>query len=187
MRPWNALHSPDVQQNIRSLTMNKTSLYHNFIKNQHEFSSWTEDPFDLKGALKGHRHLDNQRILEDHLQYLVQTYGKYTHYNFYVDMDMLPDEEQYLLAKLYIESIDRNIEWACYGNDESINSSFLCSLLTLLTECNNLTKEQFAETVRNNVITYYKDTLNKLLEKGCEMCMYFENESNYNYNAYEEE
>jgi hypothetical protein len=81
---------------------------------------------------------------------------------------MLTEEEQDELVRLYIESIDREIEWACYGDDESINSSFLCALISMLKDDSKESRDNFAEVTRKNILIHYKDTLNELLATACD-------------------
>jgi hypothetical protein len=95
---------------------------------------------------------------------------------------MLPDDEQNELVRLYIESIDREIEWACYGADESINSDYLCAMLAMLKDDCIKTREHFAEVTRKNLLTYYKDSLECLLSGACESFLHNSmNEQGYYY------
>lgn len=143
------------------------SLSHKHIKNQQN-ASWNDDPFELKGFFEGAPILNRQRNLSDYAQELVATYAKYSNSHYEISLDMIPEEELNELARLYIESIDREIEWACYGEDESINSSFLCSLLAMLKDNNKESRESFAETTRKNILIFYKESLDSLIQIACE-------------------
>jgi hypothetical protein len=148
--------------------MNVRSLSHNYEKNQYSLS-WIDDPFDLKGAFTGVRQVSHQRNLTDYAENLVSHYGKYQDDQYELCLEMLPDDEQNELTRLYIESIDREIECACYGEDESINSDFLCSMLAMLKDNNHETRLIFAETTRKNIISYYKKSLNAILTNACDI------------------
>ena len=91
--------------------MNALSLaYSNAQKQQ----SWIDDPFEFKGFVTGVTKIsDHQRNLNDYLQELVYSYGKHIGDNYELDLNKLSTPCQLELARLYIESIDREIEWAC--------------------------------------------------------------------------
>lgn len=156
--------------------MNKNSLAHSRAQNQQQ-SSWIDGPF-LSGthAFKGLKPMSHQRNLDDYIQELVSQRGKYCSDHYELTLSMLAEEEQDKLIHLYIESIDREIEWACYGTDESINSDFLCDMLSMLKLNTEESRQKFAETTRRNLLVYYQDTLNQLLTTGCDI--YFTNEMN---------
>lgn len=158
--------------------MNVSSLAENIIKNQPQ--SWKDDPFELKGFVTGVTPMRQPYDIDGFMLDLVAQYGK--HHRDYVELsvNMLPEDEKNELVRLYIESQDREIEYACYGEDESINSSFLCSLLDMLKNNNFKNRENFAETTRKNLINYYKKQLNDLLDTACETYMQIlENEESY--------
>lgn len=149
--------------------MNALSVSHAITKNQSE-SSWEDDPFSLrglKGFVTGVTAVNHQRSLDDQTQELVARYAKYSFDQYELTLDMLPEYEQNELARLYIESIDRQIEWACYGDDESINSEFLCAMLAMLKNDCQETRQKFSEITRRNILYYYKDILNEILENAC--------------------
>ncbi|HHT9109564.1 MAG TPA: hypothetical protein ACFYDZ_00225 [Candidatus Brocadiaceae bacterium] len=148
--------------------MNVRSLSHNYEENQDSLS-WIDDPFNLKGAFTGVKQVSHQRNLTDYAENLVSHYGKYQDDQYALYLEMLPDDEQNELARLYIESIDREIEYACYGRDESINSDFLCSMLAMLKDNNQEKQISFAETTRKNIISYYKKSLNAILQNACDI------------------
>lgn len=154
--------------------MNVISLAHTHVQNQQQ-SSWIDDPFQVgTHAFKGLKPMNHQRNLDDYLQELVYSYGKHVGDNYELDLDKLSSPCQLELARLYIESIDREIEWACYGEDQTLNSDFLCALLAMLKDSTAKTRFNFAQVTTRNVLVYYKDTLQKLLDEGCEL--YFCNE-----------
>lgn len=147
--------------------MNALSVAHAIVQNQEQKPSWIDDPFEL-GTVTGVTQLNHNRNLNDYAEELVATYAKYDGDQYDLSLDMLPDHEQNELVRLYIESIDREIEWACYGDDESLNSSFLCAMLAMLKDDNEETRQHFAETTRKNLLIYYKDSLTDLLDTACD-------------------
>jgi len=158
--------------------MNKNSLSHNDIQNQYE-SSWIDDSPSLN-AIKGLRGMPKHRQLSDYAEGLVNEYAEYSHGQYELFLDMLPDDIQNELARLYIESIDREIEWACYGLDSSINSDFLCSMLTMLQNDNEATRAKFSEITRKNILSYYRQNLDSILMSACDSFL----QMNMNENGY---
>lgn len=147
--------------------MNALSVAYTRAQNQEQETSWIDDPFGL-GDVTGVTPLNNQRNINDYAEELVATYAKYDGDQYELSLEMLPDHEQNELVRLYIESIDREIEWACYGDDESLNSSFLCAMLAMLKDDCEETRQAFSETTRKNLLIYYKDSLTDLLDTACD-------------------
>jgi len=149
--------------------MNTSSVSHSYAQNQQP-SSWIDDPFQLGTyAVKGvTKVMSHKRNLENYAEELVAQYAKFDgdHYELY--LDMLPEDVQNELAQYYIESIDREIEWACYGQDESINSSYLCALLAMLKDDSKENREHFAEVTRQNILSYYAKALDDVLDQACD-------------------
>lgn len=170
--------------------MNTLSLAYLKTQNQHKYSSWIDDPFDL-GVAKGVPILSstnrNHDLLIEHTLELVSFYGKFKGDHFELPFDTLSDDDQNELARLYIESIDREIEYACYGDDESLNSSFLCTLLAMIKDDCEETREAFAITTRKNILTYYKSTLQKLLDDACDTYLSVAGNENGYYARYDDE
>ncbi|MCF1193169.1 hypothetical protein LRR18_16390, partial [Mangrovimonas sp. AS39] len=68
----------------------------------------------------------------------------------------------------------------CYGDDESINSEFLCAMLQMLRDDNAVTRARFAEVTRNNILTYYRQSLNDVLVTACDNYLHMQmNEAGY--------
>ncbi len=145
-----------------------------------------DDPFDLKGAFAGGNNMDHQRNLDDFAQQLVANYARYNCEQYELHLEMLSDDDQAELARFYLESIDREIESACYGDDDSLNSDFLCALLAMLKNDCRETRETFAQTTRKNILIYYRSTLNEILANACESYLHCSmNEQGY-YANYDE-
>jgi hypothetical protein len=134
--------------------------------NAQKQSSWIDDPFE--GFVTGVTPLSHQRTLEDYIQELVSSRGVYRQDHYELSLNMLADDEQDELVRLYIESIDREIEWACYGLDESINSDFLCDMLSMLKNNDEESRQKFAQTTRKNLLSYYAKQLDELIVTGCD-------------------
>lgn len=148
--------------------MRNSSVAQSHVQNQQP-SSWIDDPFQLgTHAVKGvTKVMSHKRNLETYAEELVSQYAKFVNEQYELVLDMLPEEVQSELAQYYIESIDREIEWACYGSDESINSSYLCALLAMLKDDCHETREQFAEVTRKNILTYYAKLLQEVIDDAC--------------------
>lgn len=155
--------------------MNALSLAHFNTQNQQEETSWSDDPFGFKGLVTGVTKIsDHQRNLDNFIQELVGSYGVYCQDHYELSLDKLSSPYQLELAALYIESIDREIEWACYGEDQTLNSEFLCALLSMLKDSTPKTRTNFAQVTTRNILVYYKESLQNLLDIGCDV--YFNNE-----------
>lgn len=145
--------------------MNALSLAYSNAQKQ---TSWSDDPFELKGFVTGVTKIsDHERNLRDYTQELVYSYGVRHDDHYELVLDKLSTPCQMELARLYIESIDREIEWACYGDDQSINSDFLCAMLAMLKDSNPETRDNFAQVTSVNLFKYYQKTLQELIDEAC--------------------
>lgn len=152
--------------------MNELSLQYSAIKNQ---PSWIDDPFELGGLITGVSKVNNkQSNLHDYALELVSSYASFDD-SYQLELDDLPLQCRLNLAQYYIESIDREIEWACYGDDESINSEFLCALIAMLKNNSKENQINFSKVATKNILIYYKDTLNSILSDACDE--FFNNEA----------
>lgn len=146
--------------------MNKISLQHNYMQNQ--VSSWIDDPFDLKGTFAGVASLSNEKTLYNYAEELVSRYAQYIDDQFELPLEMLPDDEQNELARLYLEFTDRDLSECIYGNDLSIESEFTCAILSILKNDCQQTREVLSTIVRKNILTYYSEALQGMLDDACE-------------------
>jgi hypothetical protein len=144
--------------------MNALSLAYSNAKKQ---PLWIDDPFDLKGFVTGVTPLSHQRTLEEYAQELVSSYGEFIGDQYELNLEKLSSPYQLELVRLYIESIDREIEWACYGDDQSINSDFLCAMLAMLKDSNPKTRANFAQVTTRNLLAYYGEALQNVLDEAC--------------------
>lgn len=145
--------------------MSTNSLAQNYAQKQ---QNWTNDPFELGCNVKGLTAMTPKRNLTTYTEELVSRYAKYDCDHYELSLDMVPEDEQGELARLYIESIDREIDECIYGGDLTIENNFTCSLLSLLQSDSKEDRERFAKITRTNVINYYKPTLDKILSDACD-------------------
>lgn len=160
--------------------MNARSLAHNIIKNQ-ELSSWKDDPFQL-GAyfVKGLATMNHKSNLSHYANDLVSHYAKYDGDTYTLCLSSLSDDDQNELIRLYIESTGRDTSECVYGDDFTINSDFTCALLSMLKNDNKASREHFADVTRRNLLIYYKDSLNEILEAACDNFLHMQmNENGY--------
>lgn len=144
------------------------------IKNQ-EHSSWNDDPFDLKGAIKGVEGLSHSRNLYFYAEEVVQRHATFDGECYIIAFPDLPEYEQNELARLYIEYNDREISECIYGQDFSINNKFTCAILLMLKDDCKRTRENFAETTRKNIISYFEKDLQKFLDGCCNDLLHNQN------------
>lgn len=159
--------------------MNQQSLSHSIMQKQQP--SWIDDPFQLGAyAFKGLTPMSHKRNLSNYSEDLVSRYAKYNHDHYELFLDMLPEDERLELARLYIEFSDRDTSECIYGNDFTINNDFTCALLAMLKNDSTETREHFSYVVCTNVLIYYKDAINELLEASCDNLLHMQmNESGY--------
>ena len=145
--------------------MNNISLMHNNVKNQQ--SSWIDDPFQLGNNFKGLRLVNHKTNLSNYAEELAYTYGKYNGEQYDLILSELPEDEQNELVRLYLESIDRETSECVHGKDFSIDNDYTCALLAMLKDDCEETREHFATITRKNIIIYYTDSLQYVLDEGC--------------------
>lgn len=147
--------------------MNKISLSQICIQNQQP-SSWNDDPFNLRGNFAGVANMNHQISLSDFALDLVSTYAHYSCDQFELSLDMLGEDDQNELVRLYIDSTGRDLTECVNGSDFSIENDYTCALLALLKNDCQETRDTFADITRKNILTYYKDSLNELLVTACD-------------------
>lgn len=127
-----------------------------------------KDPFDLGNTFKGLSHLNNQRNVQNYAEELVEQYAKLNSDEFELSLYNLPDYEQNELARLLIEQNGREITECVNGNDFSIDNEYTCALLSMLKNDTKETRESFAEVTRKNIVIYFADSLQEILNDACE-------------------
>ena len=146
--------------------MIENNLARSYTKNQQP-SSWTDDPFDLKGQFTGVKPLNHKQQLSHYAQELVADYGKYNYDYCKLNLLDLSTDNQNELLRLYIETTGRELTESVNGDDFSINNNFTSALLLMLHNDCQETREHFAEVTRRNLLTYYKQSLQDVLDEAC--------------------
>lgn len=145
--------------------MNKISLSETINKNQ---PSWNDDPFDLKGEFDGVMTLSHEKNLFNFLDELVAHYAKYDTDRYELTLDMLPEFQKNELARLYIEYTDRDLTECVNGNDLSIDNEYTCAVLRVLKEDSQKNRDALSSIIRTNIISYYSESLQDLIDSSCE-------------------
>ena len=105
--------------------MNNLSVAHSYVQNQQP-SSWIDDPFQLGTyVVKGLAPMSHNKNLSNYAEELVGQYAKYCDEQYELSLDMLPDDDQSELVRLYLEATDRETSECVYGDDFTINSNFI--------------------------------------------------------------
>ncbi|WP_045099304.1 hypothetical protein [Legionella micdadei] len=99
---------------------------------------------------------------------LVAHYAKYRYDQYELSLSDLPESSLNELARLYIEHTNREVNECINGDDFSINNDFTCALLAMLQDDSQENRERFAEVTRKNILTYYKESLQKVLDEACQ-------------------
>src|SRR5579863_2131379 len=149
------------------MIMNSTSVQHNILQNQ-ELPSWNDDPFNLKGLIvQEATTLSHSRNMYNYAEELISNYANYKNSEYVLNLEDLPLCEQQELARLYIEFTDRDLSECIYGDDLSINSAYTSALLAMISDNCAETRNNFAEVTINNILIYYKQSLQSLLDDAC--------------------
>lgn len=149
--------------------MNSRILTQSWAQKQ-DTSSMNDDPFGIGiRFVQGMTNMSHQKRLESYMEDLVSQYATYEDDAFILHLVDIPLDEQSELLRLYIESIDREIEAeAIYGNDFSINSDYNCALLSVL-QANTLDNQKnLSNVIQKNILNYYSESLQGMLDGACE-------------------
>lgn len=125
------------------------------------------DPFGLGHHVKGLTNLNHERNLSNYAEDLVSQYAKYTSDQYELNLDMLPEHEQHEIARLYIEFTDREITDCVNGDDFSINNDYTCALLSMLKHNSKENRDKFAQITMRNILVYYKESIQQVLDDAC--------------------
>ena len=145
--------------------MNNISLAQAITKNQ---PSWNDDPFDLNGEFAGVASLSNEKKLSNFTEELVSHYAKWNSDQYELSLDMLPEFEKNELVRLYIEYTNRDTSECIYGNDFSIDNDYTCALLAMLKDDCQANRDKLTEVTRVNILNYYSESLQELLNVDCD-------------------
>lgn len=165
--------------------MNAAYKYDILAKNAYEVTTSRptleqikNDPFGMGSVVKG-LTMDHQKKLENHAQELIAQYATYDDDGYCLLLHALPDDEQSELARLFIESTDRDISECVYGDDFSINNDYTCALLAMLKDDSQENRDHFAEVTRKNTIKYFEKALQSTLDDACHYLQAMDNEQRY--------
>lgn len=111
--------------------------------------------------------MTHQKRLNSFLSDLVSNYAKHDGDVYNLSLDDLPEDEQGNLASHYLETIDREVNECVYGNDFTINSDYTCALLKMLKDPTPENRDDFARLVNKNVIVYFHESLQSLIDEAC--------------------
>lgn len=139
-----------------------------------------DDPFEIGFTVKGLTSMNHHRNLSNYAEELVSHYAKYNSDSFTLFLSDLPEDEQNKLAALYMEATDRETGECVHGDDFSIDNDYTCALLKMLQDDNQQNRENFAEVTRKNIIIYYQQSLQSVLDEACNDYLHnLNNESGY--------
>lgn len=141
---------------------------------------WKDDPFDLtkNGFFKEPKKVDHDRNLQSYIQDLITKYGNQSNDSYTLPLSFIPNDKLLELSRLYIEFTDREVTECVNGNDFSVNNEYTTALLSMLNDNCKAKRDAFAQIAIKNILTYYSDSLQELIDEECEK--YFEGEMEYN-------
>jgi len=119
--------------------------------------------------------MNHTKVLNNYAEELASTYARYNGETYNLPINQLPEREQGELARLYLESIDRETTECVYGDDFTINSDYTCALLSLLRDDSQENRDKFAEVTRKNVLIYFNDSLQRVLDDACQEYLHTSN------------
>jgi hypothetical protein len=131
-------------------------------------------------AGKGLSNMKYKRSLSSFSESLVSLFATYDGDGYTLNFSDLPDEEQNELARLYIDSTGRDVVECVNGKDFSLDNDYISALLLMLKDNSRENREHFAEVTRKNIIIYYEQSLQELIDEACDTYMLNMNhENNY--------
>ena len=157
--------------------MNALSLAHSSAQKQ---SSWNDDPFELGTRFKKDFRVSKEQLLDNYAEELVATYAKYDGESYNLLFSSLHDDEKSELARLYMDTTDRETGECVHGNCIAIDNAYTCALFDMLQNDCLETRENFAIITRKNIILYYTSVLQELINTACDSYMHnINNENGY--------
>jgi len=85
-----------------------------------------------------------------------------------LSFENLDELEQGELVALYLESIDRDVSECVWGKDFTINSEYVCALIKMLGNPSQENKESFADTIQQNCISYFENSIQDIIDSRCD-------------------
>src|SRR6185503_16863651 len=154
--------------------MHERSVSHAIIKNQ----DIDNDPWNLGVHFTKGLVMSKEKRLSNFAEELVATNARLSCDQYYLSFDSLSDDDKNELARLYIDASDRDLSECLYGDDLSIDNEYTCALMSMLKDKSQESIEKFAEVTRNNIIKYYEETLQAIIDDACDTYLRNINEAN---------
>ncbi len=155
--------SEHTQNPARRVNMNSQSI-------AQQQQSWKDDPFDLKGTFKDVKTMkpqDHNKDLKDFAEELVSNNATFRRGQYDLSLYNLSEYDQNELARLFIESTGREVTECVNGDDFTVENDYTCALLDMLQNDCYETRHHFAEVTRKNIITYYANSLQEVINDAC--------------------
>jgi hypothetical protein len=120
-------------------------------------------------------NMNHKSNLQKYAASLVCDYANHDGDTYTLSIHDLTTDEQGELARLYMEFTNRETTECIHGKDFSLDNEFTCALLALLHEDTSENKERLSTVIRRNIILYYEDTLQSILDESCNDHLHAEN------------
>jgi hypothetical protein len=149
------------------IQMNVARVQHIHVQNQQQ-SSWIDDPFQIgTHAFRELKPMSHEINLSNYAEELVTNYAKYEDGQYSLFLSDLSEYDQNELSRLYIEFSGRELTECVNGKDFSVDNEYTCALLSMLQDDSHENRERFAEVTRQNIINFYSESLQEILDKSC--------------------
>ena len=102
------------------------------------------------------------------VEQLIEDHAVRVHEVLCLPLYKLIDDDQCELARLYLESIDRDAMDCIYGKDFTLDNDYTCAVLSLLSNDSVENRDKLAALTKRNVVQYLEKTLQKLLDETCD-------------------
>lgn len=102
------------------------------------------------------------KVLYPFVESLIKENKKATSDGYYLSVDDLTDDDQYLFASYLIEYDDRDLSSSINENDKY--DDIVCSLLNLLKQNDLDSRLDFADTVKERVVSHYKTKMQGMID-----------------------
>jgi len=134
----------------------------------------SQSKYDKLGhSVKGLTYVNHKINLSNYAEELVAHYAKFEGDQYELFLSDLPESSQNELAWLYLESTNREVNECVHGNDFAIDNDYTCALLAMLQDDSQENRERFAEVTRKNILTYYRESLQSVIDDAC--YVYYQN------------
>lgn len=118
-------------------------------------------------AGKGLSRMSPQRMLENYAEELVAQYANYDGDSYILIFSELPEDEQNELTRIYLDVTGRETGECVHGKDFSLDNNYISALLQMFASNSQEARENFAETTRKNIIIYYEQSIQGIIDDAC--------------------